>query len=125
MENKIFGAVTFDYGWKTTLNFEYFGTVVHLVVNAKAYFEEDVITERQENVYAYFLQNIVEIQKKIENILLESWTSQAKNRFTPSCLLIERDGEMGMLFDDREDLDNGIVVTIIPELKIITQDEYL
>ena len=125
MENKVFGDVQFDYGWKTNLEFEFLGTVFFLVVNAKSYFEDEVITENQENAYTYFLQNRVEIQKKIENILLNSVSLQSKNRFTPNCLLIERDGKMGILFDDKVDLDNGIVVTIIPELKILTQDEYL
>ncbi|MCT3101297.1 MAG: DUF6985 domain-containing protein [Lactococcus lactis] len=125
MENKVFGDVQFDYGWKTNLEFEFLGTVFFLVVNAKSYFEDEGITENQENAYTYFLQNRVEIQKKIENILLNSVSLQSKNRFTPNCLLIERDGKMGILFDDKADLDNGIVVTIIPELKILTQDEYL
>ena len=27
MENKVFGDVQFDYGWKTNLEFEFLGTV--------------------------------------------------------------------------------------------------
>ena len=40
-------------------------------------------------------------------------------------LLFERDGSYAILFDDKNDEDNGIAVCLVPSERVLTQDEYL
>ncbi|WP_272912582.1 hypothetical protein [Streptococcus marimammalium] len=40
-------------------------------------------------------------------------------------MMIDKEGELALLFDDKEDSDEGIAVQIIPELLISDQSNYL
>ena len=124
MKKSIFGELVFNTGWKTNTELTLFGTVYNVIIKAKAYFEKDGITSEQEKSFAIFAKSKIEFLKNAEN-LLNKYSSNASGRFIPKTLLFERDGGYALLLDDKEDEDEGIVVCFAPQMKILSQDEYL
>lgn len=125
MINSIFGEMTFNTGWKTSINVVLFGKSINVIVKAKAYFEEDGITDKQENAFNDFI-HMKEIRlKKIEELLDNYVGNNVKSRFSPQTLLFERDGAYALLFDDNQDVEGGIAVCLFPNEIVRTQGEYL
>lgn len=125
MINDIFGEMIFSTGWKTSIRIELFNKIENITVKAKAYYEKDGITREQEVAFSDFKKNISDIQATVEKMLRVYSEENKNNVYTPQTLLIERDGSYAILFDDSKDLDNGIAICLEPEVKILTQDEYL
>lgn len=124
MKNQVFGEILFNMGWKTKTTIELFGNSYEIIVKARAYFEKDGITAEQEASYSDFNEKKTEKLTIIEESLVELSDNAAK-RFMPQMLLIQRNGEYALLLDDAEDLDDGIVVCLAPNVEIISQDMYL
>ena len=124
MENKIFGKVTFDTGFKTKITVTIFGKTQSIVVKIKAYQENDGITAEQEESFLKFQQHILESIGQVEGGLLSKF-ADASERFTITMILINRQGELSFLFDDKNDKEDGIVVQIYPQYLIESQDDYL
>lgn len=118
MNNKVFGDVKFNLGWETSLQIRYNEKDYTITVSADAYFETDGITQRQEDSYAEFLRNKVEVLKTIENALGDN------AKFVPTLLLVKRNGDYGLVFDDIEDTEGGAVVTVKPEIEVLSVDQY-
>ena len=118
MINNVFGEVTFNSGWETSQEIKFNYNRFIIVVSADAYFESDLITKEQENSYSEFIQNTDEILNAIE--LLVSGV-----KYIPVLLIIKRNGEYGLVFDDVDDVDGGIVVTIKPKMEVLSVDQYL
>ena len=125
MNNATFGEIKFDTGWNKKSTIELFGYSYAIIIKAKAYFEEEGITSEQEASFVDFIYKKDNIQKTIEESLQDFSNINASERFTPRTLLFQRDGSYALLLDDAEDTDNGIVVCIAPNVKLLTQDEYL
>ncbi len=124
MKNKYFGEVTFNTGWEKKNKIHLFNQTFPVFITAVAYFKEDVITEAQEEAYINYTKNGGIILQKVESLLQEK-DKNASSRFTPQEILIERNGSISLLVSDENDVDNGIVVCIYPDYKILYQDEYL
>ena len=101
MTNKIFGEMSFDFGWKTKTEIALWGKTYAIIVDAEAYKEEDEITGEQEGSYASFQKMKTEKQNTIESLLSQYFK------------------------DHENDEDNGIAVILSPEEEVVTQDEYL
>lgn len=125
MKNIIFGEMVFNTGWKSLVDIELFDKTTKVTVKAKAYFEKDGITNEQEVAFSDFNKNKEQRLKRTELLLFDFGGDNAANRFVPKTLLFERDGSYGILFDDHQDEDNGIIVCLIPDEKVLTQDDYL
>ena len=95
-------------------------------VNLKlqAYYEEDGITQEQEQAYKEYLSSESELLEAAEKILLEK-DSMASDRFIPKTLLVNRDGSIAIMCDDEDEPDEGIAVCLMPEMQIMSQDDYL
>ena len=57
--------------------------------------------------------------------MLKEYSDFAQEQFIPRTLLMNRDGSYALLFDDRDNEDEGIAVCLAPEEKIVSQDDYL
>lgn len=125
MNNKIFGELTFNTGWKTTTDISLYGTNYTVVVKAKAYYEKDGVTSEQESAYAEFKENKQARLVIVENLLKTFAGDQFSERFVPRTLLFQRNGDYAILFDDKQDIDGGIAVTLEPTTEVKYQDEYL
>ncbi|MDM0817731.1 hypothetical protein QTI38_02000 [Clostridium perfringens] len=122
--NSIIKEFVFNVGWKKTSKITLFGNDFQITIKLQAYFEEDGITNEQEISYAKYNEDKENINKKIEDMLL-NFDENAKYRFIPSTLIFERNGSYALLCDDKINLDGGIAVCIEPTKKIIYQDDYL
>ena len=131
VQNKVFGVVTFSTGWKVKekLQIKLWGKTYEVGVKADSYYETDPITEAQENAFVELKSVLSEKQKAAERLLSEycddAGAEELVERLTPTKLIIDSDGECALLFDDEEDEDNGLVVILLPEEDMQTQDEYL
>ena len=130
MFNKVFGELTFKYGWKTKTEIVLWEEVYEIKVVANAYYEEDGVTVEQEIAYTTFNDSKQEKQKIIESLLMsyyddERSESQLHEQLEPKSLVFDRKGGCALLFDDEEDPDNGLAVILAPDEEVMTQDEYL
>lgn len=125
MNNKVFGELKFHIGWETERKIFFAAKVFTIVIHAKAYAVSEKITQEQERAYSYFDNNESLIMKQIEQAIREDSGEDFDKRYTPAMLLIKKDGTSAMLFDDSDDIENGIAVSITPEIRIMTQDEFL
>lgn len=124
MYNKAFGEVAYNVGWKTKMDITLFGKCYNVIVKAKAYYERDGITIKQEETFLDYIANKVIHQKSMEQLLRE-YSDNAETRFTPKTILFERDGACAVLFDDAYNPDEGIALCLYPNKKIMLQDDYL
>lgn len=118
MQNKVFGLVVFNSGWETRENVIFNNHNYNIVVSIDAFFEKDGITKEQENSYKEYKSNLASIMKSVEQIVDAS-------KYYPTLLLFKRNGNYGIIFDDKEDSEGGIVVTIKPKMEIMSVDQYL
>jgi hypothetical protein len=128
MVNEVFGEMSFDVGWKTKTKIVLWGKTYTVIVNAEAYNKEDCLTEEQQKSYASFKEMKAEKQRTIEMLLSQYFEGQEDDLcdfLKPTSLLIQREGELALLFDDANDEDNGIAVTLSLKEEVVTQDEYL
>ena len=126
METNLFANATFNFAWEMPLKISLFEEDFSIVVSADAYFPSDEITEEQAKAYKSFLENYNEIIANTEQKLIEEGKTKenALDRFIPKMLKIKRNGDFGIVFDDKEDFENGLVVTIKPKYELMSTDEY-
>ncbi|WP_026658161.1 DUF6985 domain-containing protein [Butyrivibrio sp. AC2005] len=124
MNNRVFGEVKFNMGWETSLSLVIFGLGYKITVSADSFYENDLITEAQENAYSDFLRNRDEWIKRTEEALL-NYDGNAEKKYKPALLKIDRDGTMAMLFDDTENVEDGIAICLTPKMEAIPVDAYL
>lgn len=125
MHNSVLGELFFNTGWKTKTDIELFDNDYNVDIKAKAYYEKDGITAEQETAFSDFNSNKKQRLKRVEKLLTNYANVEIVDRFVPRTILFERNGSYAILFDDKEDIDNGVVVCIFPIERVITQDEYL
>lgn len=113
----------FKIGFKKEDSFVFFGVEHKITVKIKAYYQEDGMTDEQISAYEYYLTNKCDIQAKVENIISES--DYDRETLKPTMLTIRCDGEIALMIQDSNDYDGGLAAVISPELKLLTQDEYL
>ena len=124
MLHDLFGEITFNTGWKSKKTIRVFDKEYTINLKIQAYFEEDGITEEQENAYSEFCKSENEKLETVEN-LLRGYSDSPEQEFIPKTLLINRDGSYALLCDDTDNEDEGIAVCLYPEEVIISQDDYL
>lgn len=125
MRDHVFGEMVFNTGWKTEIEIFLFGKLWKITVKAKAYFEKDGITTLQESAFLDFSNNKEQRLKRAEKLALNYSPIDAKCLLVPKTLIFNRDGSYALLFDDKNDDENGIAVCLFPSEKVVTQDDYL
>lgn len=124
MNNKVFGNVVFDVGFKTATKITLFNSNYNVVVKVKAYFEKDGVTAEQEDAFDNFKLKLAEKLIEVET-MLKHYSNEAPIRFIPKVLLFNRDGSYALLLDDQQDEDGGIAVCLSPKKEVLSLDEYL
>ena len=124
MNNKVFGEVTFKTGWKLKDYISYFGEKKDITVTAESYSESELITNEQENSFVLYKNDNAKIIVELEKCL-KNYEKNAEKRFLPTELIFDRKGNCALLLDDKNNPDEGIAVTIMPKMTILSQDEYL
>lgn len=118
------GTLNFSVGFKKNDKILFCGYEADIVIKAKAYFEEDGITEVQKSTIEKYKMNYQRVCDTITR-LAEEYDNNAKSRFLPKTLLFGRKGECALLCDDKSAPDEGIAICIYPNEEILSQDDYL
>lgn len=117
-----FGDMNFNIGWKTKTIIKIFDIDYQITVKLKAYNEKLSITEEQIQTCQFFCDNTEKIINKIENLLL---SYKDRENLTPTTLLVKRNGDYAILFNNNNDADNGIAVCLTPKEEILSLDQFL
>ena len=125
MKNRIFGVMYYHTGWERKMIIPFNNQKQEIVIHAKAHGVEEEITQEQENSFSHFLENVDLIMKKIEHELLNDTGEDYAERYIPVMLLIKRDGSCALICDDIDDIENGLAVSFLSGIRIMTQDEFL
>lgn len=125
MDSKVFGELKYHTGWETERCIPYVTKKITIVIHAKAHGVTEEITQEQEDVFRYFEDNLSSIMKQIEDALRKDSGENFEKRYPPAMLLIKKDGKSALLFDDATDIENGLAVSFMPDIRIMTQDEFL
>ena len=126
MNMNLFAGAKFNFAWEVPSSISLFGTEYTIVVSADAYYSSDEVTTEQNDSYKSFIENYNNIIDKVESMLLtEAGSKEAIiERFTPKMIKIKRNGDYGIVFDDKKDFENGLVIAINPGFEIMGTDEY-
>lgn len=114
----------FDTGWVAPIQMQLFGEEYTITLRMSSYRESDKVTAEQNQAYAAYTAKKEQIREQIETEL-RRYAADAKERFSPRTLLVQRDGAYALLCDDEDNPEEGIAVCIKPAFKILSQDEYL
>ena len=121
MKNRFFGEVVFNSGWETHVFIAFHGEYKRITVSAEAFYEKDAITEDQENSFVSFLRSKEEVMQKIEAKV----NAIGGHNYVPTLLLIRRNGESALIFDDKTDPEGGIAIVIDTDYEVYDIDQYL
>lgn len=124
MKEDISKEFKFDVGWKKCDEISFEKKVYKIIIKLQAYFETDGITDEQIESYSEYLNSKKDIVSSAEQ-LVEEYDPDVYNRFIPTTLLIERNGDYALLCNDKNDLDGGIAICLKPVKKVVLQDDYL
>lgn len=126
MKGNLFAEAKFNFGWEVPLNISLFGKEYAIIASADAYYFTDKVTSEQINSYKSFIENYNNVISKVENMLLAEAGSKEDviERFKPKMIKFKRNGDYGIVFDDKWDLENGLVIAISPNFELMGTDEY-
>ena len=124
MRNEVFGEMAFSIGWKTKREICLFGKQYTITVKLQASKAEDALPDVQQQACLRYGAQEQEYLKSMET-LMQDFSAHAATRFTPRTLVFKKKGVCALLCDDAEDPDDGIAVCIIPQKKVMYQDDFL
>lgn len=116
----------FDSGWEIPCAIKLFNVLYVIQVVADAYFENEIANEAQNDSFADFMKNKNAIFDKVEQILIDEATTReiAMDRFLPEFINIKKDGELALIIYDELNKENGLVIVISSNFKVLTTDQY-
>ena len=120
--NNVFGEVSFNYAWETKGHLWYNNQLCEITISADSYSDKDLITSEQEKSYLYYLR---EKESLLEKAKVEIEKTGKSPQLIPALLVIKRNGNMGLVFDDKNDSESGLVVTFVPRIETLSPDQYL
>ncbi|MCM0599158.1 hypothetical protein [Periweissella fabalis] len=125
IQDTVFGNIKFGVvSFLTTINVNIFGENQAIIVDIRAYEEKDGITTAQQIAFSNFTQQKDILLSQLQSGLM-TIDSQAQTRFTAKNMLIDRNGELALLFDDAQNEEDGLAVQLLPNFLITEQDSYL
>lgn len=131
MVDRVFGKVEYDYGWCRPETIELFGISFEVICVASAY-KNEMISRQQRAQYSTFKEKRKEVFEKVEEILKQyvqknyaDYVDKLKESAIPKELIFHQNGDAGILFECEWDIETGIVVVILPQVKILNPDNFL
>ncbi len=134
--NGIFGEMeNRGVGWygTTQIQITLWNKIFDIELFAVSNSTADEITPKQERAYTYFMENIFDIQNKIETIIENGCKTKDTNvllsRFEPFRLFFNVNGGFALLLYDADDVEEGyhedLAVSILPKLEIWSEEDYV
>lgn len=131
MFDRVFGKVEYDYGWCVPENIELFGKSYQITCVASAY-KTEMISREQRTQYKRFKEYRKETLLSVEDCIRQyvqnnypDYLDGLENHIVPKELIFHQNGETGVLFDCKWDIETGLVVGIFPQIAIINPDCFL
>jgi len=126
LSSNYFEKANFNYAWELPTTIKLFNKDYPIIVSADAYFNTEKVTSEQNNSYASFINNKKQILRNVEESLIDDAGTKEKviNRYIPKIIKIKRTGELGIVFDDKDDFENGLVIVIYPAYRLMSTDEF-
>lgn len=117
----------FNYSWEVASTLYFFNKLYEIIVSADAYYDTEKITLAQIKSYKDYLMHEKQIVSKVEKFLVKEigCKGDGVGKYVPKMLKIQKNGDLALLFDDVNDLENGIVVCITPRLQLMSIDQFL
>ena len=124
MTDPFFGELTYSVGWKAKREITLFGSAYTVTVKIQAYEPDAAMPPAQQSACCSYAEQEIGYLAQIEQLMLADSPNAAK-RFTPRTLLFKVSGACALLCDDAKDEDGGIAVQIIPQPRVLLQDDFL
>ena len=124
MIKTVFGEMTYSVGWKNNRVIPLFNHNYTITVKLQAYKEDAELPIEQLRSCGMYIDHEKEMIASIEK-LMNDFSSNFNERFTPQTLLIKRNGATALLCDDIKNPDEGIAICLFPEKCVMSQDDYL
>lgn len=142
-KKKIYNDVFGEIEYKTTewesvdrVEITLWNKTYSVTASAVSSSEKDKISQNQEENFIYFKNNIVKIQKEIENAVAKFYmindAQELSSRFTPVNLIFGSKGDCALHFEDEndeygpydDDPNEGFTISIMPKIKIYETESY-
>lgn len=123
-ENSVFGTMKFHTGWKVQGEIVFCEQTYPIIIKCKSYRQEDGLTQEQKDAMERYVNNGQKQINDAQQILTRQYPD-VKNRFTPTMLLFQRNGEYALLLNDAKNPDEGLCIVLYPTIRIVLQDDYL
>ncbi len=113
VNDKIFGKMTYNHGWKKTESITLFGKNHEVKITAAAYKNDEILPIQRTNYSNYknkLEQNNDQIIKKLNEYAKKFLknTKDLHKTMEPKGILFTREGPWGILAEIKEDVENGI-----------------
>ena len=116
---------SYKIGWVKAETLTLFGNDYQVTVKLAAYKTNKTITDAQKQAYLFYRDNSAGLLSGAEHALC-NYDENASERFIPTRILINRDGETALLLDDNNNPDEGITVVLNgTDFSVQSQDDYL
>lgn len=115
INDEIFGFMNYRYAWKKEEMLSLWGEQYPVEIIAQAYNGEDILQIQREKYQKYqiFLRDYEnQIKNKIKDYARDFYQVEIdiKNEVKPTGVVFCRDGQWGVLFETKHDLENGLAV---------------
>ena len=122
-----FEKAKFNFSWEIPITIRLFEKDFPIVASADAYYATENVTAEQNNSFKLFMENSNEILNHVEDLLIKETGSKkiSEERFVPKMIKIKKNGDYAIVFDDKTNIENGIIASIHPTFEIMDIDEYL
>lgn len=130
IEDKVFGTMIYKHAWKKEEMMSLWGGQYPIQVVAQAYSGEEIVEIQREQYQKYpgvLLEFQEQIKNKIKSYIQEFYgqNTNVKSDMTPTSVVFCRDGNWGVLFETKYDMENGLAVFFNnQQIKIGTQDDF-
>lgn len=131
MFDRVFGQVEYDYGWCVPETIELFEKSYQINCVASAY-KNEMISREQRTQYKNFKERRKDILLYVEECITQyvkdnypDFFEGIKDSLVPKELIFHQNGETGILFECKWDVETGLVVGIFPQIAVINPDCFL
>ncbi len=131
--DQVFGEMKYKHRWEKKGTVTLFGMTWDIVIAAKAYRGKE-ITESQRDSYKRYKDAEGTLLEKAEEALTEyvrnteheaESREALKNHLHPKTLLFKQNGDIILLLDCAWEPDQGLAVSLYPEILVAIQDMFL
>lgn len=130
IEDRVFGIMIYKHAWKKEGMMSLWGEQYPIWIVAQAYGGEEIVESQRDQYQKYpsiLRETQEQIKDKIKAYIQEFYgqNTDVKSDVTPTSVVFCRNGNWGVLFETKYDVENGLAVFFDnQQIKIGTQDDF-